>query len=125
MPLYEYRCRACGHQFELIQKFSDPPMDRCEKCGGAVIKLLSAPGLQFKGSGFYITDYARKEKETTPKSDSASKSEKPAAPASTSTTTAPAKESGSSGSSGSSGTGGTGGTGGSSSTPASTPTSKK
>jgi putative FmdB family regulatory protein len=111
MPLYEYRCRQCGHQFELIQKFTDPPMDRCEKCGGAVEKLLSAPGLQFKGSGFYITDYARKEKETKPKSEPASKPEKPAAPASTGTTTGPAKESGSSGSSDS------GGSGGSSSTP--------
>jgi putative FmdB family regulatory protein len=101
MPLYEYRCRQCGHQFELIQKFSDPPPDRCEKCGGAVEKLLSAPaGLQFKGSGFYITDYARKDKATTPKSEPATKTEKPAAPASTGGTPAPKKESGSSGSGG-------------------------
>jgi len=71
MPLYEYRCRQCGHQFELIQKFSDPPPDRCERCGGAVEKLLSPPGLQFKGSGWYITDYARKEKETKPKKEAA------------------------------------------------------
>jgi len=121
MPLYEYRCRQCGHQFELIQKFSDPPMDQCDKCGGAVEKLLSAPGLQFKGSGFYITDYARKEKETKPKSDSVSKSEKPAAPVSTDTTTVPAKKSGSSESSGS---GGSERSGGSASTPPAAPTSK-
>ncbi|HUJ78770.1 MAG TPA: FmdB family zinc ribbon protein [Nitrospiria bacterium] len=76
MPLYEYRCRQCGHQFELIQKVSDPPPDRCEKCGSAVERLLSAPGLQFKGSGWYITDYARKEKEkeTPPKKEAAASS---------------------------------------------------
>jgi putative FmdB family regulatory protein len=60
MPLYEYQCRQCSDRFELIQKFSDAPLDRCGKCGGALQKLLSAAGLQFKGSGFYITDYARK-----------------------------------------------------------------
>jgi putative FmdB family regulatory protein len=84
MPLYEYRCRQCGHQFEIIQKFSDPSPDRCERCGGAVEKLLSAPGLQFKGSGWYITDYARKDKETTPKKEAAvaGSTDKTAAPAS-------------------------------------------
>jgi putative FmdB family regulatory protein len=61
MPLYEYQCEACGHRFETIQKFSDPPLDRCPKCGGAVHKLQSAPAFQFKGSGWYITDYARKD----------------------------------------------------------------
>jgi putative FmdB family regulatory protein len=118
MPLYEYRCRTCGHQFELIQKFTDPPMDRCERCGGVVEKLLSAPGLQFKGSGFYITDYARKDKEPKPKSDATPKSEKSAATASNGATTATPKESGSSGSSGS------GSSGGSASTPPAAPTSK-
>ena len=59
MPLYEYQCDACGHRFEVIQKFSDPPVDQCDKCGGAVRKLLSSPAIQFKGSGWYITDYAR------------------------------------------------------------------
>lgn len=118
MPLYEYRCRQCGRQFELIQKFTDPPLDRCEQCGGAVEKLLSAPGLHFKGSGFYITDYARKEKDAKPKSEPSTKPEKPAAPAATGTTPAPVKESGSSGSSG------PGASGGSSSTPPHAPTSK-
>ena len=61
MPLYEYRCEACGHQFEVIQKFSDEPIAVCPKCGsGPVVKLLSSPAFQFKGTGWYITDYARK-----------------------------------------------------------------
>jgi putative FmdB family regulatory protein len=59
MPLYEYQCDACAHRFEVIQKFSDAPIDVCPKCGGAVQKLLSSPAIQFKGSGWYITDYAR------------------------------------------------------------------
>jgi putative FmdB family regulatory protein len=62
MPLYEYECDACAHRFERIQKFSDPLVDVCPKCGGAVRKLLSSPAIQFKGSGFYITDYPRQEK---------------------------------------------------------------
>ena len=56
MPLYEYQCDACGRRFERIQKFSDPPVSICPTCGGAVRKLLSSPAIQFKGSGFYITD---------------------------------------------------------------------
>jgi putative FmdB family regulatory protein len=60
MPLYEYRCEACDHRFETIQKFSDPPLEECPKCKGRVSKLQSAPAFQFKGSGWYITDYARK-----------------------------------------------------------------
>ena len=60
MPLYEYQCDACSHRFERIQKFSDPHADTCPKCGGAVHKLLSSPAIQFKGSGWYITDYAKK-----------------------------------------------------------------
>ena len=60
MPLYEYECDACGHRFEVIQKFSDPPVAVCRACGGTVRKLLSSPAIQFKGSGWYITDYARK-----------------------------------------------------------------
>jgi putative FmdB family regulatory protein len=60
MPLYEYQCEACAHRFEVIQKFSDPPVDTCPQCSGSVKKLLSSPAIQFKGSGWYITDYARK-----------------------------------------------------------------
>ena len=59
MPLYEYECDACYHRFELIRKFSDPPVETCPACGGVVRKLLSSPAIQFKGSGWYITDYAR------------------------------------------------------------------
>ena len=64
MPLYEYRCESCGHQFEVIQKFSDAPIDVCPKCkAGPVVKLISSPAIQFKGTGWYITDYARKGKD--------------------------------------------------------------
>ncbi len=59
MPLYEYECVSCG-SFELIRKFSDPPLKKCPKCGGKVEKQPSAPAIQFKGTGWYITDYARK-----------------------------------------------------------------
>jgi putative FmdB family regulatory protein len=59
MPLYEYQCEACDHRFEVIQKFSDAPLETCPKCAGAVRKLLSSPAFHFKGSGWYITDYAR------------------------------------------------------------------
>jgi putative FmdB family regulatory protein len=61
MPLYEYECDKCGHRFEVIQKFSDPLVDSCPKCGSAVRKLMSSPAIQFKGSGWYITDYAKKD----------------------------------------------------------------
>ena len=61
MPLYEYECAACGHRFERIQKFSDPPVEECPSCGERKVqKLLSSPAIQFKGTGWYITDYAKK-----------------------------------------------------------------
>lgn len=61
MPLYEYECDACGRRFEVIQKFSDAPVEVCRECGkGPVHRLLSSPAIQFKGSGWYITDYAKK-----------------------------------------------------------------
>jgi len=60
MPLYEYECAACGHRFEVIQRFSDAPIEVCPKCNAAVHKLLSAPAIQFKGTGWYVTDYAHK-----------------------------------------------------------------
>ena len=59
MPLYEYRCHQCGKTFEVIEKFSDSPLTVHEGCGGAVERLLSAPALQFKGSGWYVTDYGK------------------------------------------------------------------
>lgn len=80
MPLYEYQCKKCGHRFERIQRFSDPLVKKCPDCGGKVEQLLSAPAVQFKGSGWYVTDYARKSgsasgSESGSKSDSDSKSD--------------------------------------------------
>ena len=100
MPLYEYQCEACGNRFERIQKFSDPHVDVCPSCGGKVQKLVSSPAIQFKGSGWYITDYAKKSsteattssnsssnKSSDKDSSSSSGSDAPAAaPATTSTT---------------------------------------
>jgi putative FmdB family regulatory protein len=59
MALYEYQCENCGELFEVIQKFADEPLTTHEKCGGKVHRLLSAPALQFKGSGWYVNDYAK------------------------------------------------------------------
>ena len=61
MPIYEYQCEACGRRFDRIQKFSDPPIEVCPTCGGRVHKLISSPAFQFKGTGWYITDYAKKD----------------------------------------------------------------
>ena len=58
MPLYEYQCKQCSDRIEIIQKMSDPPHEVCAKCGGEMKKLFSSPAIQFKGSGFYKTDYA-------------------------------------------------------------------
>jgi putative FmdB family regulatory protein len=74
MPLYEYQCEKCSHRFEAIRRVSDPPPEGCPKCGGAVHKLQSAPAFQFKGSGWYITDYARKG-ETAAKSEGGEKAD--------------------------------------------------
>jgi putative FmdB family regulatory protein len=61
MPLYEYQCGKCSHRFEKIQKFTDPAPETCPSCGeGPVTKLPSSPAIQFKGTGWYITDYAKK-----------------------------------------------------------------
>ena len=93
MPLYEYQCDSCGHRFETIQKFSDPPLEKCPKCGSPLRKLIASPAFQFKGTGWYITDYAKKkggpeakeksgsdgaaaEKSSSDKSDKSEKSEK-------------------------------------------------
>ena len=76
MPLYEYECKKCGHRFERIQRFSDPPVKKCPECGGKVEQVLSAPAVQFKGSGWYVTDYAKKSSAgSSSKSESESKSE--------------------------------------------------
>ena len=85
MPLYEYQCEACAHRFEQIRRFSDPPLTTCPECEGPVRKLLSSPAIQFKGTGWYVTDYARQGKKdpadvgdskAAKSSDGASKSEK-------------------------------------------------
>ena len=116
MPLYEYQCEACNHRFERIQKFSDPPVEICPTCGGAVRKLISSPAIQFKGSGWYITDYAKKpsgdgskpaaSSEASSTSDSKTTPDSKSTSSSTSTST-PSSSSGSStsGSSGSSSSG--------------------
>jgi putative FmdB family regulatory protein len=76
MPLYEYECNDNGHRFERIQKFSDPPIDVCPTCGSAVRKLLSSPAIQFKGTGWYITDYAKRSGSVESSSSSSSGSSK-------------------------------------------------
>ena len=60
MPLYEYKCTKCGHEFEALQKAKDKPLEVCPECGGPLRKLISSPAIQFKGNGWYVTDYAKK-----------------------------------------------------------------
>jgi putative FmdB family regulatory protein len=82
MPIYEYECQDCGQRHEALQKVSDPPLTECPACGGPLKKLLSAPGLQFKGEGWYVTDYARKSPEkTAPKPSGGEEKTTPAAKA--------------------------------------------
>lgn len=87
MPLYEYQCQKCGHRFERIQRFSDPLVKKCPECGGKVEQMISAPAVQFKGSGWYVTDYAKKssagsssKSESEGKSDSGKDSKKDGKP---------------------------------------------
>lgn len=71
MPIYEYRCTACGHAFELIQKMSDPPAKKCPQCGkGKIEKRVSRSAVKFEGTGWYVTDYAKKPTPLKEKSDS-------------------------------------------------------
>ena len=91
MPLYEYECLSCGYVSEVIQRMSDDPLSTCDRCGGELKKLLSAPAFKFKGSGWYVTDYADKsdanggsgtkgsKAASDSKSDDAAKSEKSSA----------------------------------------------
>ena len=102
MPLYEYRCHRCGHTFEVLQKFADEPLTVHDECGGEVERLISPPAFQFKGSGWYVTDYARngnssaagngksdsKEGKTEAKSESSKVESKPSAPSPSSSTSA-------------------------------------
>lgn len=82
MPLYPYRCTQCGHRFEKIQSFSAEPEKVCPKCGGPVERILTAPGLQFKGAGWYVNDYSSK-------SSSSASDSSTAEPAKPATETAP------------------------------------
>ncbi len=70
MPLYEYECQSCGHRFEMLQKVADSPLTSCVKCEGKVERLLSSPAIQFKGTGWYVTDYARKGQASSTESES-------------------------------------------------------
>jgi putative FmdB family regulatory protein len=70
MPIYEYECAKCGKTIEVIQKMSDKPLKKHQGCGGALTKLISAAGFQFKGTGWYVTDYARKSSGTEAKGES-------------------------------------------------------
>ncbi len=73
MPLYEYRCSSCGEMVEVLQRSGDPPPSECTRCGGTMLKVISAPAIQFKGSGWYVTDYARagkKDREAPPPTSS-------------------------------------------------------
>ena len=121
MPIYEYQCRDCGRRSEEFQKMSDPPLTECGECGGELKKLISAPAVQFKGSGWYVTDYAdsggKKKKGETSGDSSASSS---GADGGDSGSTKTSKNSGGSkdsGSSSSSGSASPAGTSGSSSSP--------
>ncbi|HEX3299161.1 MAG TPA: FmdB family zinc ribbon protein [Actinomycetota bacterium] len=62
MPTYEYRCRDCGHTFDIVQKMSDDPLTHCPECGGELRKVFAPPAISFKGSGFYATDHGKKSK---------------------------------------------------------------
>lgn len=75
MPLYEYQCQKCKVTIEKIQKFSDEPLTKCGACGGKLVRLVSSPAIQFKGSGWYITDYAKKSSTAASNNSSSAKSE--------------------------------------------------
>ena len=98
MPLYEYECFLCGHRFERLQRVSDASVVECPECGGSVRRLLSAPALQFKGSGWYVTDYGKGTGGAPGEKSPDKKKEKETAASTGDTTTAPKKDSASSGS---------------------------
>ena len=75
MPNYEYLCKKCGHRFEQIRKFSDKQLRKCPECGGVIEQVISAPAVQFKGSGWYVTDYAKKGAASASSSSSSSENE--------------------------------------------------
>jgi len=75
MPNYEYLCKDCGHRFEQIRKFSDKQLRKCPECGGVIEQVISAPAVQFKGSGWYVTDYPKKGSGSASSSSSSDSSE--------------------------------------------------
>lgn len=75
MPIYEYVCQECGERVEALQRIDDPPLTECPSCGGSLKKAISAPAFQFKGSGWYVTDYAGKGKGGERSASSADKGE--------------------------------------------------
>jgi putative FmdB family regulatory protein len=98
MPTYEYRCRNCGHTFDIVQKMSDDPLTHCPECGGELRKVFAPPAISFKGSGFYATDHGKKSKPaggepkkdadaTTPAKDGGSTKKETSSDSSASTTT--------------------------------------
>ena len=91
MPLYEYACDSCGETIEALQRFSDPPLETCDSCGGALEKLISAPSIQFKGSGWYVTDYGRN-KDAASKNTETTKAEPAKTNSKSSTTKSDAKK---------------------------------
>jgi len=76
VPLYEYECEKCGKHFEKIEKLQGPYLKKCPSCGGRVVRLISSPAIQFKGSGWYVTDYARASNRGAEKDNSGSSAEK-------------------------------------------------
>jgi putative FmdB family regulatory protein len=93
MPLYEYQCQNCGHRFEKIQKFSDKQIKKCPECGGRVEQVISAPAVQFKGSGWYVTDYASKSNAPAGDGGAESKKDDKAKPETAKSETSASKES--------------------------------
>jgi putative FmdB family regulatory protein len=93
MPNYEYLCKDCGHRFEQIRKFSDKQLRKCPKCGGVIEQVISAPAVQFKGSGWYVTDYAKKGGGSSGSSSSSSESDSSAGEAKESKETKEKKDS--------------------------------
>jgi putative FmdB family regulatory protein len=79
MPTYEYRCRDCGHSFDIVQKMSDEPLTHCPECGGTLRKVFAPPAISFKGSGFYATDHGKKGKSSSSEGGSKDKDSKDAA----------------------------------------------
>lgn len=97
VPIYEYECSKCGHRVEVIQKVNDAPVKKCEKCKGKVERLISSPAIQFKGTGWYVTDYGKKS--SGPESSKSSKSETSSSSDSSSSKTKKKEKAGGTGSS--------------------------